>query len=65
MSAISNSYHNAQAESFMKTLKVKDIYPAGYETFVDVAERLPRFVEEICKCQPVALSPCLQVTGRI
>ncbi|WP_162244454.1 IS3 family transposase [Rhizobium sp. Leaf391] len=47
MSAVGNPYHNAQAESFMKTLKVEDIYPAGYETFADVAERLPRFIEEI------------------
>lgn len=47
MSAIGNPYHNAQAESFMKTLKVEDIYEAGYETFADVAERLPRFIEEI------------------
>jgi putative transposase len=29
MSAVGNPYHNAQAESFMKTLKVEDIYPAG------------------------------------
>ncbi|MBD9445086.1 MULTISPECIES: integrase core domain-containing protein [unclassified Rhizobium] len=47
MSAVGNPYHNAQAESFMKTLKVEDIYPAGYETFVDVADRLPRFIDEI------------------
>lgn len=30
MSAAGNRYHNAQAESFMKTPKVKDIYPAAY-----------------------------------
>jgi putative transposase len=47
MSAVGNPYHNAQAESFMKTLKVEDIYPAGYETFADVAERLPRFIEDV------------------
>lgn len=47
MSAVGNPYHNAQAESFMKTLKVEDVYIAGYETFADVAERLPRFIEEI------------------
>ncbi|OJH51774.1 hypothetical protein ATN81_27380 [Agrobacterium pusense] len=47
MSAVGNPYHNAQAESFMKTLKVEDVYVAGYETFADVAERLPRFIEEI------------------
>jgi putative transposase len=47
MSAVGNPYHNAQAESFMKTLKVEDVYVAGYETFADVAERLPRFIDEI------------------
>ena len=47
MSAVGNPYHNAQAESFMKTLKVEDIYTAGYETFGDVATGLPRFIDEI------------------
>lgn len=47
MSAVGNPYHNAQAESFMKTLKVEEIYPAGYETFADVAKRLPWFIEEV------------------
>ncbi len=47
MSAVGNPYHNAQAESFMKTLKVEDIYLAGDETFADVAEHLPRFIEQI------------------
>jgi putative transposase len=47
MSSVGNPYHNAQAESFMKTLKVEDIYINGYETFQDVAERLPRFIEEV------------------
>jgi putative transposase len=31
----------------MKTLKVEDVYPAGYETFAEVADRLPKFIEEI------------------
>jgi putative transposase len=47
MSSVGNPYHNAQAESFMKTLKAEDIYISGYETFQDVAERLPRFIEEV------------------
>jgi putative transposase len=47
MSSPGNPYHNAQAESFMKTLKVEDIYIGGYETFADVAARLPRFIEEV------------------
>jgi len=39
MSEVGNPYHNAQAESFMKTLKVEEFYIAGYETFADVARR--------------------------
>ncbi len=47
MSGAGNPYHNAQAESFMKTLKVEEVYRAGYETFADVAARLPIFIEQI------------------
>lgn len=38
MSSPGNPYHNAQAESFMKTIKVKEVYPAGYEAIEDVAQ---------------------------
>lgn len=31
----------------MKTLKIEEVYIAGYETFADVANRLPRFIEEV------------------
>ena len=47
MSSRANPYHNAQAESFMKTLKVEEIYISGYETFADVATRLPHFIDEV------------------
>lgn len=47
MSSVGNPYHNAQAESFMKTLKVEEVYIAGYETFEDVARRLPVFIEQV------------------
>lgn len=47
MSAPANPYNNAQAESFMKTLKVEEVYLAGFETFRDVANRLPYFIEQI------------------
>ena len=47
MSDVANPYHNAQAESFMKTLKVEEVYIAGYETFKDVTARLPKFIEDV------------------
>jgi putative transposase len=31
----------------MKTLKVEEVYLAGYETFADLATRLPLFIEEV------------------
>jgi putative transposase len=42
-----NPYDNAQAESFMKTLKVEEVYLMEYETFEDVAATLPRFIEDV------------------
>ena len=42
-----NPYDNAWTESFMKTLKHEEIYMGHYETYLDVIERLPYFLEEI------------------
>jgi putative transposase len=42
-----NPYDNAKAESFMKTLKVEAVYPMAFESFDDVAEHLPHFIEQV------------------
>lgn len=42
-----NPYDNAWTESFMKTLKQDEIYMTEYETFLDVIESVPRFIEEV------------------
>jgi putative transposase len=42
-----NPYDNAKAESFMKTLKVEEVYLMEYETFDDVVSSLPRFIEDV------------------
>jgi putative transposase len=45
MSRRGNPYDNPQAESFMKTLKVEDVYLMEYETFEDVASGIPLFID--------------------
>ncbi len=42
-----NPYDNAKAESFMKTLKVEEVYLAQYKTVQDVAKGLPHFIEDV------------------
>ena len=46
-SAKGNPYHNAFAESFMKTLKYDEVHLTNYETYLDVLENLPSFIEEV------------------
>jgi transposase InsO family protein len=47
MSAKGNPYDNAFMESFYKTLKYEEVYLWNYETYPDVIERLPFFIEEV------------------
>jgi transposase InsO family protein len=47
MSASGNPYDNAFAESFMKTLKKEEVYLWEYESFTDVVERIPQFIETV------------------
>jgi len=47
MSAKANPYDNAKIESFFRTLKVEEIYMFEYETYTEVLERIPYFIEEV------------------
>lgn len=42
-----NPYDNAKAESFIKTLKVEEVYLTEYRDFTDVVARLPRFINDV------------------
>jgi len=47
MSGKGNPYDNALAESLFKTIKQEEVYLWQYETFSDVAERIPYFIEDV------------------
>ena len=46
-SAKGNPYDNAWTETFIRTLKQEEVYLANYETYLDVIENLPKFIEEV------------------
>lgn len=47
MAATGNPYENAMVESFFKTLKCEEVHLMQYETWADVTERVPVFIEEV------------------
>jgi putative transposase len=47
MSRRGNPYDNATMESFFKTLKYEEVYLCEYETYEDVKERIPYFIEAV------------------
>ena len=47
MSAKGMPLENAFAESFLGSLKVEEIYMWDYETYYDIVNRLPYFIEEV------------------
>ena len=47
MSGKANPYDNAKIESFFRTLKVEEVYMFEYETYAEVLERTPYFIEEV------------------
>jgi transposase InsO family protein len=47
MSRKANPWDNAQAESFMATLKKEEVYLSNYQTFAEAQARLPYFIEDV------------------
>jgi putative transposase len=47
MSRRGNAYDNAQAESFIKTLKYEEVYLFEYETMTEARGRIGHFLEEV------------------
>jgi putative transposase len=47
MSRTGNPYDNAKVESFMRTIKMEEVYLTQYRTFEDVLERVPKFIEDV------------------
>ena len=47
MSRVGNPYDNAKAESFMKTLKVEEVYGGAYRDLADARDRIGSFIDEV------------------
>ena len=42
-----SSYDNAEMKSFFRTLKVEEVYMFSYETYKEVRDRIPYFIEKV------------------
>lgn len=51
MSRRGNPYDNAQAESFMKTLKYEEVYLCEYANLQEATERIGHFLEQVYNCE--------------
>lgn len=47
MSALSNPYEHAKAESFFKTLKREEVYLKQYQTFQEAEDNIRAFIEAV------------------
>jgi putative transposase len=47
MSRTAHPYDNAHMESFFKTLKYEEVHLANYQTYEDVVQRVPHFIEDV------------------
>ncbi len=47
MARCGNPYDNTTMERFFKTLEYEEVYLFDYETFADVLDRIPYFIEEV------------------
>jgi putative transposase len=51
MSRTGNPYDNAFVESFMRTLKMEEVYLASYQNYEDVIEKVSRFIADVYNCK--------------
>ncbi|MGX5851648.1 integrase core domain-containing protein [Mesorhizobium sp. PL10] len=51
MSRVGNPYHNAQAESFLKTLKQEEVQGLAYKDADDARRRIGAFIDAVYNTQ--------------